>query len=58
MHYIDISDTVSGRIDDLKQIGHFNKGGQGDRVYDPSGKSCTIMSGGGGMGCKNRTVQG
>ena len=52
MHYIDISDTVSGRIDDLKQIGHFNKGGQGDRIYDPSGKSCTITSNGGGMGRK------
>ena len=52
MHYIDISDTVSGRIDDLKQIGHFNKGGQGDRIYDPSGKSCTITSDGGGMGRK------
>ena len=52
MHYIDISDTVSGRIDDLKQIGHFNKGKQGDRIYDPSGKSCTITSDGGGMGRK------
>jgi DNA (cytosine-5)-methyltransferase 3A len=34
------------------RIGHFNKGGQGDRVYSINGKSVCLSSNGGGRGAK------
>jgi len=34
------------------KVGHFNKGGQGDRVYSPDGKSVTLSANGGGRGAK------
>lgn len=34
------------------RVGHFNKGGQGDRVYSSNGKSVTLSANGGGIGAK------
>ena len=34
------------------RIGHFNKGGQGDRVYSVEGKSVCLSANGGGKGAK------
>ena len=34
------------------RIGHFNKGGQGDRVYSINGKSVCLSANGGGRGAK------
>ena len=34
------------------KVGHFNKGGQGDRVYSIQGKSVTLSALGGGRGAK------
>ena len=34
------------------RIGHFNKGGQGDRVYSIDGKSICLSANGGGRGAK------
>jgi DNA (cytosine-5)-methyltransferase 3A len=34
------------------KIGHFNKGGQGDRVYSQEGKSVCLSANGGGKGAK------
>ena len=34
------------------RIGHFNKGGQGDRVYSQEGKSVCLSANGGGKGAK------
>lgn len=34
------------------KVGHFNKGGQGDRVYSSDGKSVCLSANGGGMGAK------
>lgn len=34
------------------RIGHFNSGGQGDRVYATEGKSITLAANGGGRGAK------
>ena len=36
----------------LVKVGHFNKGGQGDRVYSIEGKSVTLSALGGGRGAK------
>jgi len=36
----------------LIKVGHFNKGGQGDRVYSIEGKSVTLSAMGGGRGAK------
>lgn len=36
----------------LIKVGHFNKGGQGDRVYSPEGKSVALSELGGGRGAK------
>jgi DNA (cytosine-5)-methyltransferase 3A len=36
----------------LIKVGHFNKGGQGDRVYSINGKSVTLSAMGGGRGAK------
>lgn len=36
----------------LIKVGHFNKGGQGDRVYSINGKSVTLSALGGGRGAK------
>ena len=36
----------------LIKVGHFNKGGQGDRVYCIDGKSVTLSANGGGRGAK------
>lgn len=36
----------------LIKVGHFNKGGQGDRVYSIEGKSVTLSALGGGRGAK------
>jgi len=53
------SSSGSGNIPKVfqepKRIGHFNKGGQGDRVYDPKGKSVCLSALGGGRGaCTGR----
>lgn len=37
---------------DSIRIGEFNKGGQGDRIYSPEGKSVTLSANGGGRGAK------
>lgn len=45
----------------LIKVGHFNKGGQGDRVYSIEGKSVTLSALGGGRGAKTglyETTQG
>lgn len=45
----------------LIKVGHFNKGGQGDRVYSIEGKSVTLSALGGGRGSKTglyETTQG
>jgi len=45
----------------LIKVGHFNKGGQGDRVYSVNGKSVTLSALGGGRGAKTglyETTQG
>jgi DNA (cytosine-5)-methyltransferase 3A len=34
------------------RVGHFNKGGQGDRVYSMNGKSVCLSANGGGRGAK------
>lgn len=34
------------------KVGHFNKGGQGDRVYSSDGKSVCLSANGGGRGAK------
>lgn len=34
------------------KVGHFNKGGQGDRVYSQDGKSVCLSANGGGKGAK------
>ena len=34
------------------RVGHFNKGGQGDRIYSVGGKSVTLSANGGGRGAK------
>lgn len=34
------------------KVGHFNKGGQGDRVYNLNGKSICLSANGGGRGAK------
>lgn len=34
------------------QIGHVNKGGQGERIYSPLGHACTLSAYGGGAGAK------
>ena len=34
------------------RIGHLNKGGQGDRIYSPEGKSVNLSANGGGRGAK------
>lgn len=34
------------------RLGHFNKGGQGDRIYAVEGKSVTLSANGGGRGAK------
>lgn len=34
------------------KVGHFNKGGQGDRVYNSDGKSVCLSANGGGRGAK------
>ena len=36
----------------LIKVGHFNKGGQGDRVYSPDGIAATLSAHGGGRGAK------
>lgn len=36
----------------LIKVGHFNSGGQGDRVYSPQGKSVALSAMGGGRGAK------
>lgn len=36
----------------MVKIGHFNSGGQGDRVYSPDGKSVSLSANGGGGGAK------
>lgn len=36
----------------LVRIGHFNSGGQGDRIYSSQGKSVTLSANGGGRGAK------
>lgn len=36
----------------LIKVGHFNKGGQGDRVYSIKGKSVTLSASSGGLGQK------
>jgi DNA (cytosine-5)-methyltransferase 3A len=36
----------------LIKVGHFNKGGQGDRIYSVDGKSVTLSALGGGRGAK------
>jgi len=36
----------------LIRVGHFNKGGQGDRIYSPEGKSVSLSANGGGRGAK------
>ena len=36
----------------LIKVGHFNKGGQGDRVYSPDGIAATLSANGGGRGAK------
>lgn len=32
------------------RVGHINSGGQGDRIYDVNGKSCSVTANGGGAG--------
>lgn len=39
-------------FDKPKRIGHFNSGGQGDRVYSVGGKSVCLSANGGGRGAK------
>jgi len=39
-------------INTLVRVGHFNKGGQGDRVYSVEGKSACLSANGGGRGAK------
>ena len=34
------------------RVGHFNKGGQGDRIYSSDGKSVCLSANGGGRGAK------
>jgi DNA (cytosine-5)-methyltransferase 3A len=34
------------------RVGHFNKGGQGDRIYSSNGKSICLSANGGGRGAK------
>ena len=34
------------------KVGHFNKGGQGDRIYSSDGKSVCLSANGGGRGAK------
>jgi DNA-cytosine methyltransferase len=36
----------------LVKIGHFNSGGQGDRIYSQEGKSVSLSANGGGRGAK------
>lgn len=39
---------------DTIRVGIFNKGGQGDRIYSPDGKSTTLSAHGGGRGAKTK----
>lgn len=42
-----------GRSDNyIKRVGHLGKGGQGDRIYSPDGKSVNLSANGGGRGAK------
>lgn len=54
--FIQISeDRVDGRLGfykTTKRLGHFNSGGQGDRVYSRFGKSVCLSANGGGRGAK------
>lgn len=36
----------------IKRVGHFNNGGQGDRIYSSEGKSVSLSALGGGRGAK------
>jgi DNA (cytosine-5)-methyltransferase 3A len=48
-------DRVNGRFGfhkTTKRLGHFNSGGQGDRVYSRFGKSVCLSANGGGRGAK------
>jgi DNA-cytosine methyltransferase len=48
-------DRVNGRLGfykTTKRLGHFNSGGQGDRVYSRFGKSVCLSANGGGRGAK------
>lgn len=37
---------------DIIRVGQIGKGGQGDRIYDPKGKSVSLSANGGGRGAK------
>lgn len=48
-----LEDKLNGNtFNGVKRIGHFNSGGQGDRIYSPMGKSVTLSANGGGRGAK------
>ncbi len=42
--------TSSGNL--TVRVGHFNSGGQGDRIYSPDGKSVCLSANGGGRGAQ------
>jgi len=39
-------------LKDMVRVGHYNKGGQGDRIYSVDGKSVCLSANGGGRGAK------
>lgn len=39
-------------LNETIKLGHFNKGGQGDRIYSVKGKSICLSANGGGRGAK------
>mgnify|MGYP003635712955 CR=1 FL=1 len=46
------SPTLTSSCNVPIRLGHFNKGGQGDRVYSMNGKSVCLSANGGGRGAK------
>jgi len=48
-----IKNSVEKKQRTMVKVGHIGKSdSQGDRVYDPDGKSCTLSANGGGLGAK------
>jgi len=51
-HYLKVKKDNFILVDKPVRIGHFNSGGQGDRVYSINGKSVCLSALGGGRGAK------